>query len=208
MPDEVSVRALKLHELLGATLVAVVQADALAAKATLEYIETVGFAEATESETENSEAEAGGRLRMASFRYKKLDANNDVAEFVAEVPILSLVPIPALQIKDATLSFAVKIDDITKTTDGPTPTPTPTSAVATAASGVGTTTPMRLLDELRPTATQLVARPAASSGAKSQEVRSTHHLELKVTMAQADIPVGMEKIFDLLDQAIQDRKAQ
>jgi hypothetical protein len=206
MPDEVSVRALKLHELLGATLVAVVQADALAAKATLEYIETVGFAEATESETENSEAEAGGRLRMASFRYKKLDANNDVAEFVAEVPILSLVPIPALQIKDATLSFAVKIDDITKTTDGP--TPTPTSAVATAASGVGTTTPMRLLDELRPTATQLVARPAASSGAKSQEVRSTHHLELKVTMAQADIPVGMEKIFDLLDQAIQDRKAQ
>jgi Protein of unknown function (DUF2589) len=206
MPDEVSVRALKLHELLGATLVAVVQADALAAKATLEYIETVGFAEATESETEDSEAEAGGRLRMASFRYKKLDANNDVAEFVAEVPILSLVPIPALQIKDATLSFAVKIDDITKTTDGP--TPTPTSAVATAASGVGTTTPMRLLDELRPTATQLVARPAASSGAKSQEVRSTHHLELKVTMAQADIPVGMEKIFDLLDQAIQDRKAQ
>jgi Protein of unknown function (DUF2589) len=206
MPDEVSVRALKLHELLGATLVAVVQADALAAKATLEYIETVGFAEATESETEDSEAEAGGRLRMASFRYKKLDANNDVAEFVAEVPILSLVPIPALQIKDATLSFAVKIDDITKTTDGP--TPTPTSAVAAAASGVGTTTPMRLLDELRPTATQLVARPAASSGAKSQEVRSTHHLELKVTMAQADIPVGMEKIFDLLDQAIQDRKAQ
>jgi Protein of unknown function (DUF2589) len=206
MPDEVSVRALKLHELLGATLVAVVQADALAAKATLEYIETVGFAEATESETDDSEAEAGGRLRMASFRYKKLDANNDVAEFVAEVPILSLVPIPTLQIKDATLSFAVKIDDITKTTDGP--TPTPTSAVATAASGVGTTTPMRLLDELRPTATQLVARPAASSGAKSQEVRSTHHLELKVTMAQADIPVGMEKIFDLLDQAIQDRKAQ
>jgi hypothetical protein len=204
MPDEVSVRALKLHELLGATLVAVVQADALAAKATLEYIETVGFAEATESETEDSEAEAAGRLRMASFRYKKLDANNDVAEFVAEVPILSLVPIPALQIKDATLSFAVKIDDITKTTDGPTPTP----AVAAAASGVGTTTPMRLLDELRPTATQLVARPAASSGAKSQEVRSTHHLELKVTMAQADIPVGMEKIFDLLDQAIQDRKAQ
>lgn len=204
MPDEVSVRALKLHELLGATLVAVVQADALAAKATLEYIETVGFAEATASETEDGEAEAGGRLRMASFRYKKLDANNDVAEFVAEVPILSLVPIPALQIKDATLSFAVKIDDITKTTDGPTPTP----AVAAAASGVRTTTSMRLLDELRPTATQLVARPAASSGAKSQEVRSTHHLELKVTMAQADIPVGMEKIFDLLDQAIQDRKAQ
>jgi hypothetical protein len=196
--DVVSVRALKLHELLGATMVAVIQADALAAKATLEYIETVGFVAPAEGEGEE-ETTAGGTLRMASFRYKKRDETNAIADFVAEVPILSLVPIPALQVKDATFSFAVKIDDITKETEGGNPGNPDGATIAQPTS--------RLVTFLKPTATQLIARPAAASGPRTEEVRSTHHLEVKVTMAQADIPTGMEKIFNLLDQAIQDRKA-
>jgi hypothetical protein len=67
--------------------------------------------------------------------------------------------------------------------------------------------PSRLATFLKPTATELIARPAAASGPKTEEVRSTHHLEVKVTMGQADITTGMEKIFNVMDQAIQDRKA-
>jgi hypothetical protein len=196
--DEISVRALRLWELLGATLVAVIQADALAAKATLEFVEGVGFvAPADDGDGAITGTTERGRLRMASFRYSKRDENDEIAEFVAEVPVLSLVPIPALQVKDATFSFAVKIDDITKVEGAPTAEePTTTAAPAS-----------RLVQWLRPTDTQLIARPAAASGRKTQETRSTHHLDVRVTMSQADIPAGMEKIFNLMDQAIQDRKA-
>jgi hypothetical protein len=201
--DVVSVRALKLHELLGTTMVAVIQADALAAKATLEYIETVGFVAPPEGEDEGDETEttAGGRLRMASFRYRKRDETDEVVDFVAEVPILALVPIPALQVKDAEFSFAVKIEDITKTTDG-----NPGNPAGPAAEMISQPK-SRLATFLKPTAAELITRPAAASGTKTQEVRSTHHLDVKVTMGQADITTGMEKIFNVMDQAIQDRKA-
>lgn len=199
--DVVSVRALKLHELLGSTMVAVIQADALAAKATLEFIETVGFVTPPDGGDEGDETEtaAGGRLRMASFGYRKRDEADEIADFVAEVPILSLVPIPALQVKDATFSFAVKIEDITKTTAG---NPGPTKGEDMIGEPKS-----RLVTFLRPTATELITRPAAASGSRTEEVRSTHHLDVKVTMGQADITTGMEKIFNLMDQAIQDRKA-
>jgi Protein of unknown function (DUF2589) len=199
MADEtISVRSLKLGELLGSTLVAVIEADALAAKATLEYIETVGFSSPPEGDEETTGATtAAGRLRMAQFQYSKRDETNQVADFVAEVPILSLVPIPALQVQNATFSFALKIDDITKTSDDVAPGGTDPQLRPTP----------KLLPFIRPAETQIVARPAAASGQKTQEVKSTHHIEVQVTMAQADVTVGMERIFNLLDQAIQDRKA-
>ncbi len=202
MPDDVvSVRSLALHELLGATMVAVLQADALAAKATLEYVETVGFVAPAAAEAEDGVTTDAGRLRMAQFRYAKRDETGEASEFIAEVPVLSLVPIPALQVKDATFSLAVKIDDITKTTDAGAPAPAPAAAPAAL---LPTT---RLVEFLKPTATQLIARPAAATGTREQEVRSTHHLEVRVTMGQADITVGLEKVFNLMDQAILDRKA-
>jgi len=195
--DDVSVRSVELHELLGAVMVALVRADALAAKATLEYIETVGFVPPrTERREEPGTTIASGRLRMASFRYRKRDENNELADFVAEVPVLSLVPIPALQVANATVSFAVKIDDITTMKDGEVPRPAPPTDGAP-----------RLVPFLQATATRLIARPAASSGAKTEETRSTHHIEIDLTMDRADIPLGLEKIFNLMDQAIVDKKA-
>jgi hypothetical protein len=201
--DIVGIRSLKLFELLGSTMVAVVQADALAAKSTLEYIETVGFEPPPEGAEGAGETVIAGDLRMARFRYLKRDENDEVAEFVAEVPVLSLVPVPALQVETAKFSLAVKIDDVVKTDTAPAP-----AATAAAAAAPITAQPRsRILEGLRPTETQLVARPAASSSARSQETRSTHHLEIEVTLTQADVTVGMEKIFQLMDNAIVDRKA-
>jgi hypothetical protein len=181
------IRSLRLHELIGATLTAIVQADAQAAQSTLEFIETVGFIPPT------SEGESP-RLRMAEFRYEKLDENNEIAPFVVSVPLLSLVPIPGLQVKEAELAFSAKITDIAveKPQTGATAPPN----LATGA----------LAANLLPTRVNLFAKPVASSGAKDQEVRGTFHLDIKVSLQQADIPLGVEKVFDLMDQAIRDRK--
>lgn len=205
MAEEITgIRSMALGELLGAAMVAVVQADALAARATLEFVETVGF-RAGALDGEGGESESPESLRMAAFRYRKQDETGQVAEFVAEVPILSLVSIPALQVKEAKFAFIAKVDGVSKTTPPPAPTPSP-SAVAPTAAGVAQPA-LSLVSGVRPTAIQLIARPAPSSGAKTEEIRSTHHLEVAVTMGQADVTVGLEKIFDLMSQAIQDRKA-
>jgi hypothetical protein len=205
MADEITgIRSMALGELLGAAMVAVVQADALAARATLEFVETVGF-RAGALDGEGDESASPESLRMAAFRYRKQDETGQVAEFVAEVPILSLVSIPALQVKEAKFAFIAKIDGVAKTTPPTAPAP---SAVAVAPTAVGIAQPaLSLVSGVRPTATQLIARPAPSSGAKTEEIRSTHHLEVAVTLGQADVTVGLEKIFDLMSQAIQDRKA-
>lgn len=193
------IRSLPLADLIGATLVAIVQADTEAARATLDFIETVGFVPPAQQQTTEGGI-AAGNLRMAEFRYKKLDENNEVAEFVATVPVLALVPIPALQVKDARFKLAAQITDISQEKPSAPPAPAPATPTALAATNVAA------VSRLQPLRYQLLAKPAAASGAKEQEVRSTFHIELEVTMGQADLPLGMEKLFNLMDQAIQDRK--
>lgn len=200
MAELQSVRALQLHELLSAPMVAMIQADAQAARATLEFIETVGFL---------ADASAPGgaddnRLRMARFRYKKLDENGAVAEFVAEVPVLSLVPVPALQIKEAKIALSAKIVDIAVE-----PAAGGTGTGAGGGAGTGTSpagSKIAAAGVLASRKLQLLAKPASTSGAKTEEVRTSFDLDIQITLGQADIPLGMEKIFQLMDQAIRDEK--
>jgi len=187
MAEEVrSLRSLELFELLSAPLVAMIQADALAARATLEFIQTAGFIPPEAAEKPAVEGLPAGRLRMAEFRYKKLDENNQVAEFVAAVPVLSLVPIPSLQIKQAKVSLSAKITDVIE------PKPAPAARLP--------------LLEARPL--RVMAKPAAASGARGQEIRASYDLDIQISLGQADVAVGMEKILAMMDRAIQDTKVR
>jgi hypothetical protein len=197
MADAVhGIRALPLYELISAPLVAMIEADAQAAKATLEFIEAVGFVPPEEGGPGADDGTEAGRLRMAVFRYKKLDENNEISDFVASVPVLSLVPVPAIQIKEAKISFAAKIADIVREKEDK----------AAAAPAPGAALPQGGLIGFLPKKAELIAKPAASSGPKDKEYRGTYHLEIEVSMGQADVPLGMEKVFGLMDQAIRDEK--
>ncbi len=193
------VRSLNLHELIGATLISIVRADAEAAKATLDFVETVGFIP-SEEEGEAAEVDQttiqAGQLRMAEFRYQKLDENNETSQFVASVPILSLVPIPGLQIKEAKLAFSAKISDIIPESRQP-------GVRTTRAAAATPTLPLRRIEPVRH---RILAKPVAASGTKNQEVKGAFHIDLELSLQQADIPIGVEKILDLMDQAIRDRQ--
>lgn len=190
------IRSLPLHELIGSTLVAIVRADAEAAKATIEFIQAVGFGD---SASEDENGNQSNQLRLAEFRYQKRDENDQISEFVALVPILSLVPIPALQTKEARLAFSAKIIDITKDLEE-------AESASSASRGLTAIRSPRLT-QLAPSKFALLAKPVAASGAKDQEIRGSFDLEIELTLGQADLPLGMEKIFNLMDQAIQDEKA-
>lgn len=193
MADSIyGIRSLQLFELLSAPLVAMVQADAQAARATLEFIQAVGLVEPKEG-TEAGEGDTqAGRLRMAQIRYQKLDENNQVTEFVASIPLLSLVPIPSLQIKDAKVALTAKITDVGE------------EKAAPAAAPVVASTSLATSLKARPL--RVLAKPVSASGAKNQEVRGSYDLEVEISLGQADVPMGMERVFQLMDQAIQDKK--
>lgn len=173
------IQSLPFYQIIGAPLMAIVQGQTQAAQATAEFIERVGF-----------EPVAGtpgmGNLRMVVFTYQKPGADGIPITFRAEVPILSLVPIPAIQVKSANFEFNVKITDVqvseTKT------------AVATPNAEAG--------DWLSSGRTEFRATMGKMVSSESQQ--QTLDLQMKVTIRveQADITSGMAHLFRIFDQTI------
>ena len=99
----VSNRSFSLYQLIGAPLMAMVQGQAQAAQATAEFIERIGFV-ANDDSTR--------RLRMIAFHYTRRGSDGKPHPWRLEVPLLSLVPIPAIQIREGHIEFAVRISDV------------------------------------------------------------------------------------------------
>ena len=177
MPDGVNeIRALPLFQILGGPLVALVQAEAQAAKTTAEFVETVGFI------ADPKERMAGrlGTLRMVAFGYQKADEDGKLVEFQVQVPALALFTIPSLSIKNATVDLATKVSDVYQE-------PYPTSSLPIPSPkerlGKGWLYPQRT--EMRGT----VASGAPAPDAKVPPGDITFHLEV----ARADPSVGLDR---------------
>ncbi|NIA68354.1 DUF2589 domain-containing protein [Pelagibius litoralis] len=94
---------LSLAQLIGAPIHALVDAEAQSAMATARFIRSVGF-------TGNGDGMGDlGELQMARFKRRHRGADGSDEEVEVQIPLLSMLPIPALQIKDAELDYTVKI---------------------------------------------------------------------------------------------------
>jgi hypothetical protein len=181
-------RSIALHDLIGAPIVAVVRAQAEAARATVEFVEAVGLTADRVSE------EDAGALRMAEFRYTKPDENGSPAEFVARVPVLSLVPIPALQIRTARLSFAARITDAVS--EPPPPPARGAKRLATAAS----TLP-------RPSRIQFRGGLAPARRDPSGRTEGRVEMTIEIELEQAPVAAGLEKVLQIMDLAVRDERS-
>ncbi|WP_420345485.1 DUF2589 domain-containing protein [Pelagibius sp.] len=94
---------LSLAQLIGAPIHALVDAEAQSAMATARFIRSVGFVGNGEGMGEL------GDLQMARFKRRRSTAEGTDEEVEVQIPLLSMLPIPALQIKDAELDYTVKI---------------------------------------------------------------------------------------------------
>ena len=97
-------RSFSLYQLIGAPLMAMVQGQAQAAQATAEFIERIGFVASNDDSTR--------RLRMIAFRYTRPGPDGKPRPWRLDVPLLSLVPIPAIQIREGHVEFAVRVSDV------------------------------------------------------------------------------------------------
>ncbi len=119
-----AVSSLPLGYLIGAPLTAAVDAQAQSAKATLDFIQDVGFMPPSPNEdmlflTPGAVDPAGnplvpgdlGAARTATFTYSASDPAGNPVQAKLTVPLLSIVPIPMLLIEEMTIDFVAKISE-------------------------------------------------------------------------------------------------
>ena len=199
-----------LYQLIGAPLLALVQAESQAAQATAEFIQQIGFTTApdtsasqdtTDTQNRPTEFDSLGTLRMAKFSNEMQGADGKLRKVNVQVPLLSLVPIPALQIKDAELEFYVRIVDFSKGTAGiKLGSQTDSGANAdTLANGTMSTEERDFLSRSRMQFRAAMGRdPTAAQHPSAMDAQ----IKIKITMAQSDIPVGLAKLFNIMDQSV------
>ena len=168
-----------LYQIIGAPLLALVQGETQAAQATARYIEQVGF----DNVAREGESSPHNHLKVVAFRYRKTGVGGNVTDLEIEIPVLSIVPIPALQIREAEIDFAVEINSIVELDS-------PTAINIPRISGQDSSLEPKFV--------------AFKAGIARQDSKSAMKINIKV--GQADTPVGLLTLFRVLDQGITSRE--
>lgn len=98
---------LPLNDLLGIPIADLIKAETHAAEATTEFIEKIGF-------NPPAKGDQIGNLRLITFNYYEIDLSGKQIQREVQIPLLSLVPIPVLQIERAEIDFNVSIEGMSK----------------------------------------------------------------------------------------------
>lgn len=165
-----------ISQIIAAPIVAMIEGETIAARATKEFIETVGFKNPNKLSINDF-----GELSMVTFKYLKSNADFSQVEESISVPILSLFPIPLLQIKNAEIEFGL---DLTVRNLKSSPenrsllTSKPDSQYSKKIDVYG----------------RLANRNDANSDAKVQ-------MKVKINLGQSDLPLGISKLFQIMDNA-------
>jgi hypothetical protein len=199
--------ARSLYELIGAPLMALVDAESQAAKATANFIKSMGFEPAdppTSSAPEDDRPENFGHLKMVTFRYQRRDAEGQPQTFKVEVPLLSLIPIPALQIKNAELEFFAKIIDYPKVAQAPRQKSAKIQKQGDDSESGGERERADKYDIMHLPGRDLKATFGndASTDPGGRTRKLDMQIKMKIKMEQADIPAGLGNLFNLMQQNI------
>lgn len=173
--------ALSLAQLIGAPIHALIEAEAQAAMATANFIRNVGFIQTSQQNVGEL-----GELQMARFRRQRRNAQGEEETIEVEIPLLTLLPIPALQIRDAELEYTVKILDTELTRSE--------SPEAQRAMALG-------LKDAPATLRATLARDTRNEQRRSLDML----LKMKVNIEQSDMPAGLAKLLNISTENINQR---
>lgn len=179
MATVIDIRSIPLYEILGAPLLAMVQAETQAAQATAQFIQKIGFHSADDGDDHTEENVKIGELRTVTFRYSKMGLDGEDDEFQVAIPVLAIIPIPAIQISEATVNFAVEVN---------------------AAVKLETNTPVSAPD-VKGQDNSVESRIVGFKGALARSDSKTA-MKVEIKLKQADVPVGMQALFRLMEQGI------
>lgn len=187
-------------QLIGAPLKAAVEAQALAAQSTIEFIHKVGFKQPSvggedsdlvfSDVTEDADA---GELRSVTFSYTKKGENEVPSEFSLTVPFLAITPIPFIRIEEITIDFNAKLTDSVQRN---------TSSEFKLDSSVKGSyssfwSPIKIEARVSATYNQ------KSSTSENQQREYT--MQIHVRAGADEMPAGLSRMLDILEQAIQEQ---
>ncbi len=182
--------ALPMEQIIGGPLQAVVKAQALAASSTVDFIQQVGL---------NPPAAIGGAqtARTVDFSFtRRVPAREDDDEGGSDVlttetvqltvPLLTIVPVPFIRVKEATIDFEAQVSSSTlNTTDS-------TFGVSAEASGGFW-------------GVKFSVKASYTRNTKSSDqVNRSSTLKVHVYAVQDEIPAGLDRVLTILQTAIDD----
>lgn len=177
--------------LIGAPLTAAVEAQALAAQASVEFIRAVGF-------TSSGFGEDFAEVRTITFSFTMRDTEDDEGRTATlSVPLLTIVPIPYLRIDDMTIDFTSKItEELVNTSKNDSTVETNTNLNI----GYG-----NFLTPVKVGLKGSVSTKHSSSSATSNRYKTEHTINVNVRAVQDDIPPGLSRVLDILESGIGER---
>ncbi len=169
-------------------MTAAVEAQALAAQSSIDFIRSVGFEQEDDSAT-------FGAVRQVNFTYTSRDSTTGTDRTVTlNVPLLTIVPIPYLRIDDMTIDFTSKItEEMLRTTKRD------TSVEADAELSIKYSS---FLSPVKVGFKASVSTKHSSSVATSNRYKTEHTININVRAIQDDIPRGMDRVLEILETAI------
>lgn len=169
------VSALGLGELIGSLLSALVEGQTAATASSLEFVEQIGL----------SDDPANPGFKTVTIRYTKLDENQEPAEFELELPMLALVNIPSLAVKQAKISFSY--DVVTTTHES-----SDDAAEESARPLAGIVRPVRPVSLVG-----YVPRRTTTTRDSSERTG----IDVEVTVESQGLPLGLERLLELTELA-------
>jgi hypothetical protein len=199
---------LPFGNIIGAPMRAAIEAQALAARSTIEFIQAVGFQRQNTDDSLFPAAptpDAGGNpalpdgdfgpVRSVTFSYQKQDVNGALQTSTLTVPLLTIVPIPFLRIEEMTIDFTAKMTEEFKHSN----TTNSQTNVATSAS-VGYKafwTPVTANFNVS------VSSKHSSSSQNDSRFSSEATMSVHVKAVQDSMPAGLAKVLSILEASIQ-----
>ncbi len=182
--NRVSRQIMELKDLISGPLVATIDADSMSTRRYLSYLLELAF------DSYNPETGEVGKLRMLEFTYT-VQENGMPQQQRVSIPLMTLVPLPLLQVKEADFDFDIQIID------------------ALSADKYSTFS-LKGKDEDKDAVSEgvkLRVSMAASNieGDTEKKVRQglASNMKVKVRMQQADMPGGLSNLLSLATNNLQ-----
>jgi hypothetical protein len=178
-------KAINFSELIAAPLAAAIEADAIAATTSAEFIKNYGF-------EKSDQGNGYGELAMVTFSYSRPNTVTGESETVeVQVPALSLIPLPLLQVNNVEFNFSLEVLLSEKNTEaGPSlhqeedPDEAPPPAMP-----------------------DFKARLSPNTGESSKQGSKalSSNMAIKVEMERADVPGGLINLMTLFQDSTSTR---
>ena len=112
-----SLTSLPLRQMLAAPMTAAIQAQALAAKSTIDFIQHVGFTTPVQADPSAHPPTKAGPSELLNVEFNYTVPDNSVkpageSKYKISAPLLSIIPIPYLRISDMSIDFTYNINTV------------------------------------------------------------------------------------------------